>query len=169
MIFLTVGTHEPFDRLVRAMDAWCARQQASGHTLFGQIAERRPGDYIPKHFEWTPRLAPAEYAARFAEADLIVSHAGMGSILTALQSAKPIVILPRRAHLHETRNDHQFSTVKMLGSRPGIYVADNEVVLPSIIDQAIADLDGSPSERISLVAQSSFTDALREFLTKGQS
>ena len=106
MIFLTIGTHEPFDRLVRVVDAWCATQ-TSGQTLYGQITHPGIDGYVPQHFEWVSRLTPMDYAARFADADLIVSHAGMGSILTALQAAKPIVILPRRWHLRETRKDRK--------------------------------------------------------------
>jgi len=167
MIFLTIGTHEPFDRLVRAVDTWCAAQ-TSGQTLFGQITAPGAGGYVPKHFEWVSRLAPVDYAARFSEADLIVSHAGMGSILTALQAAKPIVILPRRGYLRETRNDHQYTTMTMLGSRPGIHVAQDETELAMVMDRAIADLATPSAERISNLAQPRFTDALRAFLTESQ-
>lgn len=167
MIFLTIGTHEPFDRLVRAVDAWCATQ-TTHQTLFGQITTPGSGGYVPQHFEWVSRLAPVDYAARFAAADLIVSHAGMGSILTALQAAKPIVILPRRGHLRETRNDHQYTTMTMLGSRPGIHVAQDETQLSAVLNHAIADLANPAAARISSLAQPRFTDALRVFLTKSQ-
>lgn len=167
MIFLTIGTHEPFDRLVRAVDAWCATQ-TTGQTLFGQITEPGAGGYVPQHFEYVSRLTPLDYAARFASADLIVSHAGMGSILTALQAAKPIVILPRRGHLRETRNDHQYTTMNILGLRSGIHVAKDETELAKVMDRAIADLANSSTERISNLAQPRFTDALRTFLAESQ-
>jgi len=167
MIFLTIGTHEPFDRLVRAADAWCATQ-TSGQTLFGQITAPTAGSYVPKNFEFVSRLTPVDYAASFADADLIVSHAGMGSILTALQAAKPIVILPRRGHLRETRNDHQYTTMKMLGSHPGIHVAEDESDFALVMDRAINDLTNPAAERISNLAQPRFTDALRAFLTASQ-
>lgn len=167
MIFLTIGTHEPFDRLVRAVDAWCA-SQTSGQTLFGQITAPGAGAYVPQHFEWVSRLTPVDYAAHFAAADLIVSHAGMGSILTALQAAKPIVILPRRGHLRETRNDHQYTTMNILGSRPGIHVAQDESQLAPVLDRALADLANPAAARISTLAQPRFTDALRAFLTESR-
>ena len=167
MIFLTIGTHEPFDRLVRAVDAWCATQ-TTGQTLFGQITDPGAGGYVPQHFEYVSRLTPLDYAARFSDADLIVSHAGMGSILTALQAAKPIVILPRRGNLRETRNDHQYTTMNMLGSRPSIHVATDETELAMVMDRAIADLANPQAERISNLAQPRFTDALRTFLAESQ-
>lgn len=164
MIFLTIGTHEPFDRLVRAVDDWCA-SRGTGAQVFGQITEPKPGAWRPQHFDWVARLSPKEYEQRFAATRLIVSHAGMGTILTALRYAKPVVIMPRRGHLHETRNDHQFTTVRMLGSRPGIHVADDEAQIGPVLDRVLAE-DGTPQAApIPALADSSFTDALRAFLT----
>lgn len=164
MIFLTIGTHEPFDRLIRAVDDWCAARGTGGQ-VFGQITDPKPGAYRPQHFDWVARLSPQEYDRRFAAAGLIVSHAGMGSILTALHHATPIVVMPRRGHLRETRNDHQFTTVRMLGNRPGIYVAEDETHLGPVMDRALADADALRAEPISAFADASFTDALRAFLT----
>lgn len=163
MIFLTIGTHEPFDRLVRAVDEWCGGPGA-GRDLFGQITAPHAGGYEPKHFEWVSRLSPVDYAARFAAADLILSHAGMGSIINALQAGKPIVVMPRRGHLRETRNDHQYTTVRMLGDRPGIYVAEDETRLAETIDRALAELHAPDRPRIPELAEAAFTDALRAFL-----
>ena len=163
MIFFTIGTQEPFDRLVRAMDEWCLGPGA-GSRVFGQIIPPKPGGYSPNNFEWVSRLTPLDYAARFAEADIIVSHAGMGSIITALHEGKPIVVMPRRAHLHEQRNDHQQATVQMLGDRPGIYVAEDETRLAETIRQALKDVRAPDRPRLSELADPAFTDALRAFL-----
>lgn len=167
MIFMTMGTQEPFDRLVRAVDLWYGQSDRS-HALFGQIAEDRRARYEPSNFEWVARLSPVDYATRFKQADLIVSHAGMGSILTALSHGKPIVVMPRLAHLREHRNDHQLATVKQLRDRPGIHVAEDETKLGPLLDHVLANL-GTPREApIPALADSRFTDALRSFLT-GQS
>ena len=163
MIFLTIGTHEPFDRLIRAVDDWYGRRPGAPE-LFGQITDPKPDSYRPQHFEWLSRLPPAEYSDRVARSSLIVSHAGMGSIITALHSGKPIVVMPRRGHLRETRNDHQYTTVKMLGSRPGIYVADDETTLAAVLDQAVAELGNASAPRISAFADATFTTALGSFL-----
>lgn len=164
MIFLTIGTHEPFDRLVRAVDEWCASRN-TGAQVFGQITDRRPGAWRPQHFDWVARLSPQEYDKRFSAAGLIVSHAGMGSILTALRYAKPIVIMPRRGHLRETRNDHQFTTMRMLGDRPSIHVAEDEVHLGPVLDRVLAEGSAPRATPIPALADSHFTDALRAFLT----
>lgn len=121
MIFLTLGTHQPFDRLVAAVDAWCGEDPR--REVFGQIAEPGPGGYRPRHFRWTQFLDPAAYRVRLARSSFIVAHAGMGSIITALGLGKPILVMPRRAILGEQRNDHQLATVARFRGRPGIHVA----------------------------------------------
>lgn len=118
MIFLTVGTQLPFDRLVAAVDAW------AGVSRVRVFAQTGAGSYQPRHCEFADYLAPAQADDLFRKADLIVSHAGMGSILTALKYRKRILILPRRASLGEHRNDHQLATARWLGKKPGVFVAD---------------------------------------------
>lgn len=160
LIFLTVGTHEPFDRLVRCVDEWC-ETRAIGASVFGQITDR--AEYRPKHFETVPSLTPTEYGERFAAADYIISHAGMGSIITALSKQKPIVILPRRGHLRETRNDHQFATIQRFRSWPGIYAATDETELFQVLNR-VTDDGAAASQRISAFAEEPLIKAVREFI-----
>lgn len=133
MIFLTIGTHEPFDRLVRAVDAWAGE---TGTEVFAQITDRAL--FTPRHMAHVANVSPAEYDARCAASPFLIAHAGMGSILAALKLAKPIVVLPRRGHLGETRNDHQFATAQKFRTRPGILVAETEDKLPQRLAEAQA-------------------------------
>ena len=86
MIFLTVGSELAFDRLVKAVDHWCGLHNFN--EVFGQIADKGPNGYRPLNFEYTEFISPEEYCRRYEEAELIVGHAGMGSIITALAKAK---------------------------------------------------------------------------------
>ena len=159
MIFLTIGSHEPFDRLVRAVDDWVAQ---SGAEVFGQITDRAA--YQPVNFPATGNLGVSDYQARCAEADFLVAHAGMGSILTALQLGKPIVVLPRRGHLKETRNDHQYATAERLGTRPGITVALSEADLPAALDKVQGSTSDLAAEPISTTADAGLISALRQMI-----
>ncbi len=160
MIFLTIGTHEPFDRLVRCVDDWCGAR-GTETAVFGQITER--AEYSPKNFEAVASLSPTEYAQQFEAADCIVSHAGMGSIITALSRQKPIVILPRRGHLRETRNDHQFATMQRFRSWPGIHAAQDESELLDVLDR-VADGGTATSAKISPFAEDQLIKAVRDFI-----
>jgi UDP-N-acetylglucosamine transferase subunit ALG13 len=131
MIFVTVGSSSPFDRLVRTVDEWAGLR---GRTdIFAQTGL---SDYRPKHIEAVQKLNPSQFCDRVQAASLVVAHAGMGSIITALEIGRPIVVMPRRAHLGETRNDHQFATAKEFNNLQGIIVAFDEEELLLRLDQA---------------------------------
>jgi UDP-N-acetylglucosamine transferase subunit ALG13 len=163
VIFLTVGTHEPFDRLVRTVDEWCKTRGAS-HDVLGQITTR--AGYQPTEFRSVTTLEPDEYIRCFREADFVVAHAGMGSIITALSLQKPIAILPRRGHLQETRNDHQFAATQRFRDKPGIFAAEDEFALPGILDQ-LAQGGGAVGSKIPKFANVELIDALRSFIHDG--
>ncbi|MHB8754114.1 MAG: glycosyltransferase [Candidatus Acidiferrales bacterium] len=120
MIFVTVGTSLPFDRLVGAVDEW-----AGAHSRTDVFAQIGRSEYRPKHIEAVRFLDPPEFRRRIQLAAVVVAHAGMGAIITALEIGKPIVVMPRRAHLRETRSDHQVATAEQFQQR-GILVALNE-------------------------------------------
>lgn len=150
MIFLTIGSHEPFDRLIAAVDDWAGRNP--GRRIFGQITDR--ARYRPRNFEHTATLTPEQYAETCSKAECLVSHAGMGSIITALDLGKPIVIIPRRAHLGETRNDHQFDTLERFRNKPGIFAAEDEIHLEKALEVAL----GSGSSNTSSSSFPPFAD-----------
>ena len=101
---------------------------------------------------WVRRLERPDYAAAIARARLVVAHAGVGSVVSAGEQGKPIVVLPRRAALGEHTSDHQVETVGWLRGKPGVHVADSEAELPACIAAAAAGgrrpASGSPRPRI---------------------
>ena len=158
MIFLTLGTQLPFDRLVRALDEWC---QATGFTdVSAQINDPGPDGYRPKLFPFVASLDPDAYEDLVSRAEFIVAHAGMGSIITAMSHVKPIVIMPRRASLGEHRNDHQLATVERFRSRPGIHVAEDETQLSPLLSELVRGGDIQP-DTVAPFAQARLIEALR--------
>lgn len=73
--------------------------------------------------KWAPFYSPADMSRLFETCRVVVSHAGMGSVITARRLGKPIVVVPRRSALLEHRNDHQVATAGQLENRTGVYVA----------------------------------------------
>ncbi len=163
MIFLTTGTQLSFDRLVRAVDEWADEAKPSCQ-IFGQVLPSLDEPYISRNFKTKARLSPTEYAEIFGKAKLIISHAGMGTILTALTQGKKICIMPRQEKYGEHRNDHQLATVKRLKEYPGLFKAHSENDLHRCIDEAMHE--GSPAqvEAIEPFASTDFSDKLRSFI-----
>jgi UDP-N-acetylglucosamine transferase subunit ALG13 len=85
----------------------------------------------------------------------------MGSIITALEYGKPIIVMPRRGDLRETRNDHQIATAMRLMKRGGITVALNETELIEKLDQIESP---GESERIAAYASADLIGTLRNFV-----
>jgi len=165
LILLTVGTQLPFDRLVRAVDAWCAETGRSD--VIGQIGATNSRGYRPKYFEWKAFVAPQALNELMVEAELIVAHAGMGSIISALLHAKPIVIMPRSGVLGEHRSEHQQATAAKFEGRAGIYVAREESVLPETVNRAIAHASGS-FQALTEYAEPRLTGSIRRFILTGE-
>lgn len=166
MIFLTTGMQLPFDRLVRAVDDWADTAQPAGG-IVAQVLPAPRAPYVPRNFETRARLAPEEYDAIFAKADLIVSHAGMGTILTALTHAKRICIMPRQVRFGEHRNDHQLATVERLGPHPGLFKARDTDALPACLDAAMQAGRDTVQARLDPFAPEAFTSRLRAFILHG--
>lgn len=109
MIFVAVGTQFPFDRLIRYVDEWCEANQHSG---IAQIAE---GEYLPKHMQFEKFMTTDVFNQHLNKADLIISHAGMGNIITAVEAHKPIIVMNRQFELGEHRNNHQADGLEWMG------------------------------------------------------
>src|SRR6185437_14262456 len=79
MIFVTVGTQGRFDRLIRTVDQWAGAK--GGADVFAQTG---PSDYHCEHVRAERFIDPTDFRKRVEAASVVISHAGMGSIITAL-------------------------------------------------------------------------------------
>ncbi len=159
MIFVTVGSQMPFDRLIRTVDDWAGRYQTP--RIFAQIAG---SDYVPNHMQWQRFISPAEYRRRVFESKLIIAHAGMGSVITALEFGRPLVVMPRRGEFGETRDDHQVATATQLAKAGCASVAMNEDEL--IRQLASLDRLTAPGP-VASHASVGLLSAVRDFLSGG--
>jgi UDP-N-acetylglucosamine transferase subunit ALG13 len=158
VIVVTVGMQLGFDRLIEAMD------RLAPDLGVPVIAQTGKGRYVPKNMEKREKIAPSEFEALVEQAEVIVSHAGIGSMLTAARVGKPIVLMPRRANLKEHRNDHQMATARKFAGRPGILIAYDESELAERIAQARA-LGELPPQQAPASRQ--LHEALARFIEDG--
>lgn len=156
-LFLTVGTQIPFDRLVRSIERWVAANP--GWEVFAQIGDSK---LRPVGMEYHRFIELDEYQRRIEWCDLIVAHAGIGAILSALESAKPILIMPRRVALKEHRNDHQIATAERFAELGRVHVAMDEDEVPErMIEIQQTHASGAT---IGHHASAELIDAVRQFL-----
>ena len=109
MIFLTLGTCPiGFNRLVESVDRLVLDGTIKDE-IFAQIGVCT---YKPKHYKYAEMMVKNDFDSVFEKADGIIGHAGVGTILMALENDKPLLIVPRMKKYQEHVNDHQVATAK---------------------------------------------------------
>ena len=151
MIFVTVGTDEhPFDRLLSAV-ASLSRQEEL-YVQHGPSLVRPPGatsvDYVP--FE--------EMVALTKRARVVISHAGVGSLLVALGAGKRPVIMPRLRRAGEHVDDHQVLFAVRLGEAGLAAVVKDAATM----QRAVREATGLPPVRLE--GLNPLVEELRAFL-----
>ena len=162
-VVVTVGAQMPFDRLVRLVDEWAASNPDTD--ILAQIGN---SGYQPRSLRSVRTLRPSELRAAMQRATGIVCHAGMGTILTALELGRPIVVFPRLASLRETRHDHQVATACTLAREGMVRVAYSREELFEQLSafrrpmEAKAISSGAPQEILAAIRAFALADDRRE-------
>ena len=111
MIFLIVGSQKfPFDRLIREVD----RLKASGVIKDEIVAQIGVSKYEPKFMKWQRFMDKADFDMNIENCDLLVTHAGEGSIMTGLIKNRKVIAVPRYEKLGEHVSDHQLQIARAL-------------------------------------------------------
>ena len=112
MIYATVGTmHLEFSRLIYQMDAIAEK---TGERI---VVQTGLGLVTPEHcehfdFDTRERVLELQRSAR-----VIVCHAGIGSVIDALEAGRSLVVVPRLKRLNEHNNDHQVDLAEAVERR----------------------------------------------------
>jgi UDP-N-acetylglucosamine transferase subunit ALG13 len=133
LIFLTVGNwHKGFDRLVKAVD-----ELVGNGVITDQVtAQTGYSSYKPRHLTTVDFCSPSEFMNLIFRAWLVISHAGIGTIMETIKQRKPIIVVPRRFALGEVSNDHQLPTARQLECEGKVLVAYEISELPDKLQQA---------------------------------
>jgi UDP-N-acetylglucosamine transferase subunit ALG13 len=99
MIFVTVGTSEPFDRLLRALGGL-----ETGEEL---VVQRGVSAVDLPQATCVDFLPYPELVLHLQRARVVVMHAGAGSVIAALANGKQPIVVPRLRVHREAVDDHQ--------------------------------------------------------------
>jgi len=131
--FVSVGNAtQPFTRLLEGVAAIADRlpqpvivQSGCGHVAAAGCDARA---YVPMD----------EFERLVARADLLILHAGAGSVIHAIRAGKVPVVMPRRAPLGEHVDDHQVEFAAALERVGRAVVAHNASGLAEAVERALA-------------------------------
>jgi UDP-N-acetylglucosamine transferase subunit ALG13 len=126
MIFVTIGTTKPFDRLLRVVD----RLADTDEEVIVQCGD---SSTRPRRATCVSFLAYEDLADHVQRARVVVSHAGVGTIMTALRLGKTPVVVPRRGALGEAVDDHQVELARKLAEAGTVVLVEDPDDLPAAI------------------------------------
>ena len=129
LIFVTVGGMRSFERLVCQMDRIACELDEQVIMQIGST------DYEPRTCAYSRFISRSDMERLCADARVIVAHAGTGSILTALEHSRPLVLVPRLKKFGEAFDDHQLEIAREMESR-GITVVYDMRNLQSAVENA---------------------------------
>lgn len=163
MIFVTVGNHfQSFNRLLREVD---------------ELAPRIPQEFViqrgysryrvqnTKYFDFVPIDTAMEYMKM---SELVISHAGFGTIMLCKEYGIPILIVPRRKKYGEHMDDHQMEIARALEVRKdnNIYVVYEESQLEGRLREALANKERFLATEN--IGRKNLIKVIKEFIEKDQ-
>jgi UDP-N-acetylglucosamine transferase subunit ALG13 len=119
LLFATVGATLPFDRLIESV----AELKRDGIIAERVVAQVGIGGIRPDNLECVETMSFDEIQATLRNADIVVSHGGTGSLITALRERCRTVVMPRLFELGEHYDNHQLEISEAFEKRSLVHTA----------------------------------------------
>ena len=109
MILVTLGTQDKgFERLLKQVD----EEIKKGNIKEKVVVQAGYTKYESPNMEIFDLIPADEFDNLVSKARLIITHAGAGSILSAVKKGKVVIAAPRLKKYGEHTNDHQLQIAK---------------------------------------------------------
>lgn len=152
MIFVTVGTNEaPFDRLLRAVETLSADEEI--------VVQHGSSAVVPANAARTyDFLLFDDLVGEMRASRVVVTHAGIGSIMTALSCGRRPVVAARLVAYREAVDDHQLPVARRLEEAGLVTLVEDLALLGEVVARAGEDVD------VALGADERLVGELREYV-----
>ena len=102
MILVTLGTQQfQMNRLVEAVDKIAPQLEEEVFIQTGSSA------YVPVNCRYADFVDSEKFNGMIEECSMLITHSGVGSIMSGLLKGKPVIVVPRLEKYHEHVDDHQ--------------------------------------------------------------
>ena len=132
MIVVTVGTQKfQMDRLIQAVD------QLAGSGILNEdfFIQSGHGTYTPEHCQYAAFLKKEEMEEKMDGCSILLSHAGVGSILMGLKRGKKVIVIPRMQKFGEHVDDHQIEIAESFANAGYIKYVEDISLLAAAIEE----------------------------------
>lgn len=121
MIFVTLGTQDKsFKRLLENID----KQINLGNITDEVIVQAGYTDYSSSNMKIFKMIPMEEFDKYIKKCDILITHAGVGSIMSGLMNDKKVISVPRLKKYNEHTNDHQLDIASSF-SKEGYILSSN--------------------------------------------
>ena len=131
MIFVTLGTQDKhFDRLLTAVYKLETDEKIVAQIGSTEFKSSKPED----NFEIHKFLTNEEFEKYMDEARVVITHAGVGTIIYGLKKHKKMIVAARLKKYGEHVNDHQLQILQTFASEGYIIPLENFDDLPKLLE-----------------------------------
>lgn len=133
-VLVTVGSmvEKNFHRLLSTIDELCDENILDGNDVIAQIGF---DSYEPRNFRFFDMISDQDFKKLIDDSDLIISHAGTGTVISCLKKRKKVIIFPRMLKYDEHYDNHQLELADLFTLKEYVLCAKNKIELVSCIEK----------------------------------
>lgn len=134
MIFVIVGGVVEFDfsRILKTLDEIVGENIIDSNDIVAQIGHSK---YVPTNYRNFRFVDGDEFQKYIDDSDLIITHGGVGTLISAMKKHKKIISFPRLAKYNEHLDDHQLEFTTILKNDGYIKMATDKMELIKVLNE----------------------------------
>ncbi len=144
-ILVSIGSmkEKKFTRFFRILDELCEEGIINGEQMIAQVGF---DNYRSKYYKCFDMIDDDSFKKMIEEADLVIAHAGTGTVTSSIKRGKKVIIFPRLAEYEEHYDDHQLELADLFTAKGYVLQARNKEELR----KCILEIDSfTPSQFVS--------------------
>lgn len=122
MILIILGTQKfQFNRLIKKVDKLIEDDQIKDSV----IAQIGYSNYKPINYKFSDFFDQSEFDSLINKSDIIITHGGVGGIVSSLKKNKKIIVVPRLKKYREHIDDHQLEIARAFQRKNLVILNEN--------------------------------------------
>jgi UDP-N-acetylglucosamine transferase subunit ALG13 len=131
LILVTLGTQDKqFERLIKLVEL----EVINGNINEEVIIQAGSTNYYSKYVKIIDFIPMDKFSSTIMDCRLLITHGGVGSIMTGLKNDKKVIACPRLKKYGEHTNDHQLQIVNNLSNEGLILYLDENTKLSELLN-----------------------------------
>ena len=154
MIFVVLGTQDKrFDRLISLVDEAVSK----GWIQEEVIVQAGCTDYLSSSMKIIDYISMDEFEKYMNECRILITHGGVGTIMSALRLKKPVIACARLAKYGEHHNDHQCEIIENFYEKNYLLQIKDGETLQNALKQAesfeVLEVESNNQKMISILTE----------------